>query len=133
MSKYLETNTQVVNYTNLNGDTRQVIITPVGYFNTIKGLRYLKSRVPFKELLNEFFKGENSEEDFNIEVLIDFIFDANEHLEEAGKFFLKEDFNITEVRDIEDLIEILKAVYMINKIGEAIKNLMGSQAKKGKQ
>lgn len=131
MSKYVEMETKIVNYTNLNGDTRKVIVAPVGYFKTIQGLKYLKKNVPFKNLLDEFFK-ENTEEDFDIEILVDFIFEANDHLEVTSKYFLDEEFNITEVRDIEDLIEILKAVYEINKIGHAVKNLMGSHTKNEK-
>lgn len=133
-NKYLENDTAIVKYKNLAGDTKQVIISPVGYFNTVKGLKFVKSKVPFKKIVGEFLQREDKEKNVDIEVIFDFIFDLNEHLGEASKYFIHdESFDITQVRDIEDLMEILKAVYEVNKIGESLKNLIGSQAKKGKQ
>ncbi|MBT2217822.1 hypothetical protein KK120_18605 [Virgibacillus dakarensis] len=133
MSKYVENDTVVVKYKNIEGDTRTVVITPVGYFNATRGLKFIKSKIPFKQLVSEFMSGDK-EKNVDIEVILDVLFELNEHLPKATKYFIKDEkFDITQVRDIEDLTEILKAVYKVNKIDEVIKNFKGSQPKKENQ
>lgn len=116
---------QIVKYTNLVGDSKQVIIKPVGYFRTLSGLGYLKKHVNVTALLDEFMT-EDEDKKFNIELLFDVVLEANEHLKEAVSFFT-EDFDVTDVRDLEDVVDILKAIYKVNKVDKALKNLMGSR------
>lgn len=101
-------------------EQKAVIVKKIPPYLILKGLKELLKGVNLSDVLGETKGSDLSDADLNI--FIENIINLGENLESAFPYFIK-DVDLKLVAEVEDIKELLFAVYTVNDLGNVIKNL----------